>query len=135
MRRFHGYYARGPGTRDDGTIAPTAALGSIAFAPEICAPAARSMARDHGEYILGRYGFIDAFNPSFDFDDAPPKTGRRIPGVGWIGPDYLGIDQGPIVAMLENWRSGLIWKVMRGNPHIVRGLRRAGFTGGWLEGA
>ena len=135
MRRFHGYSARGPGPRDDGTIAPTAALGSIAFAPEICAPAARSMARDHGEYILGRYGFIDAFNPSFDFDDAPPKTGRRIPGVGWIGPDYLGIDQGPIVAMLENWRSGLIWKVMRGNPHIVRGLRRAGFTGGWLEGA
>jgi hypothetical protein len=133
MRQFRGYAARGPGSRDDGTLAPTAALGSIAFAPEICAPAALAMKRQYGDYILGPYGFIDAFNPSFDFDDAQPKSGRRIPGVGWIGPDYLGIDQGPILAMLENWRSGLIWQVMRGNPHIVRGLRRAGFTGGWLE--
>jgi len=134
-RRFHSYAARGPGPRDDGTIAPAAALGSIAFAPEICAPAALAMKRRHGETILGQYGFLDAFNPSFDFDDQPPKTGRRIPGVGWVGPDYLGIDQGPTLAMLENWRSGLIWKVMRTNPHIVRGLKRAGFTGGWLESA
>ena len=131
-RRFYSYSARGPGARDDGTLAPTAALGSIAFAPEICAPAALRMRDLYGQHILGPYGFIDAFNPSFDFDDIRPKTGRRIPGVGWIGPDYLGIDQGPIVAMLENWRSGLIWRVMRGNPHIVRGLQRAGFTGGWL---
>lgn len=134
-RRFHGYAARGPGPRDDGTLAPTAALGSIAFAPDICAPAALAMKRDYGQHILGPYGFLDAFNPSFDFDDVRPKMGRRIPGVGWIGPDYLGIDQGPIVAMLENWRSGLIWRVMRDNPHIQRGLRRAGFTGGWLEEA
>ncbi|HEY1448654.1 MAG TPA: glucoamylase family protein, partial [Caulobacteraceae bacterium] len=133
MRQFRGYAARGPGPRDDGTLAPTAALGSIAFAPEICAPAALAMKRQYGDYILGPYGFIDAFNPSFDFDDAQPRIGRRIPGVGWIGPDYLGIDQGPILAMMENWRSGLIWKVMRRNPHIVRGLRRAGFAGGWLE--
>jgi hypothetical protein len=132
-RRFRGYFARGPGPRDDGTLAPTAVLGSIAFAPEICAPAALRMKRDHGAHILGPYGFLDAFNPSFDFDDLRPRTGRRIAGVGWIGPDYLGIDQGPIVAMLENWRSGLIWKVMRTNPHIRRGLERAGFTGGWLE--
>ncbi len=132
-RRFHGYMARGPGSRDDGTLAPTAALGSIAFAPEICVPAALAMKRDYGRHILGPYGFIDAFNPSFDFADVRPKTGRSVPGVGWIAPDYLGIDQGPILAMLENWRSGLIWKVMRGNPHIVRGLQRAGFTGGWLE--
>ena len=134
-RQFHTYTARGPGQRDDGTLAPTAALGSIAFAPEICAPAAQAMKRDYGAHILGRHGFIDAFNPSFDFDDLPPKYGRRIPGVGWIAPQYLGIDQGPIVAMLENWRSGLIWRVMRTNPHIVRGLRRAGFTGGWLDSA
>jgi hypothetical protein len=91
------------------------------------------MKRQYGDFILGPFGFIDAFNPSFDFDDARPKIGRRVPGVGWIGPDYLGIDQGPILAMLENWRSGLIWRVMRTNPHIVRGLSRAGFTGGWLE--
>jgi len=135
IRRFHGYAARAPGPRDDGTIAPTAALGSIAFAPEICAPAAVAMKRDYGEHILGRYGFIDAFNPSFDFDDVRPRIGRRVPGVGWIGSDYLGIDQGPVLGMLENWRSGLIWRIMRGNPHIQRGLRRAGFTGGWLESA
>lgn len=134
-RRFHGYSARGPGPRDDGTLAPAAAVGSIAFAPEICVPAVLGMKRDHGEHILGPYGFFDAFNPSFDFDDAPPRFGRRIPGVGWVGSDYLGVDQGPIVAMLENWRSGLIWKVMRTNPHIVRGLQRAGFTGGWLDRA
>jgi hypothetical protein len=135
VRQFHDYSARGPGAVDDGTLAPTAALGSIAFAPEICIPAALAMKRDYGAHILGRYGFIDAFNPSFDFDHLAPKYGRRIPGVGWVGPQYLGIDQGPIVAMLENWRSGLIWKVMRTNPHIVRGLKRAGFTGGWLDGA
>jgi len=134
-RQFHGYAARGPGPRDDGTLAPTAVLGSMPFAPEICAPAALALKRRYGEHIHGRYGFIDAFNPSFDFDDVQPGTGQRIPGVGWIGPDYLGIDQGPIVAMLENWRSGMIWKVMRTNPHIVRGLRRAGFAGGWLERA
>jgi hypothetical protein len=134
-RQFHSYAARAPGPRDDGTLAPTAALGSMAFAPEICGPAALAMKRDYGAHILDRYGFLDAFNPSFDFDDLEPTYGRRIPGVGWVGSQYLGIDQGPIVAMLENWRSGFIWKVMRRNPHIVRGLRRAGFTGGWLEAA
>jgi hypothetical protein len=134
-RQFHSYAARAPGSRDDGTLAPTAALGSIAFAPEICGPGALAMKRDYGARILDRYGFIDAFNPSFDFDDLAPTYGRRIPGAGWVGSQYLGIDQGPIVAMLENWRSGFIWKVMRRNPHIVRGLQRAGFTGGWLDAA
>jgi hypothetical protein len=134
MRRFHGYTARGPGQRDDGTLAPTAALGSIAFAPEICRPAALAMRDRYGEHILGPFGFVDAFNPSFDFAGVRPKTGYCLPGVGWIASDCLGIDQGPILAMIENWRTGLIWRVMRGNPHIVRGLKRAGFTGGWLAG-
>ncbi|HEY2178851.1 MAG TPA: glucoamylase family protein [Caulobacteraceae bacterium] len=134
MRQFRAYTARGPGQRDDGTLAPTAALGSIAFAPEICQPAALAMRDLYGEHILGPFGFVDAFNPSFDFAGVRPKIGRCLPGVGWIAPDYLGIDQGPILAMIENWRTGLIWRVMRGNPHIVRGLKRAGFTGGWLEG-
>ncbi|HEY1880127.1 MAG TPA: glucoamylase family protein [Caulobacteraceae bacterium] len=135
MRRFHAYWARGAGTRDDGTLASTAVIGSIAFAPEICVPAALRIKQDYGEYLLGPYGFLDAFNPTFDFADLKPKFGRSVPGVGWIGTDYVGIDQGPIVAMIENWRSGLIWKTMRANPHIVRGLKRAGFTGGWLETA
>jgi hypothetical protein len=55
-----------------------------------------------------------------------------VPGFGWVAKDYIGIDQGPIVAMIENHRSELVWRTMQGNPHLVRGLRRAGFTGGWL---
>ena len=60
-------------------------------------------------------------------------TSRRLaPGIGWFDTDYLGIDQGPIIAMIENYRSDLIWKTMRKNPYIVAGLKKAGFTGGWL---
>jgi hypothetical protein len=57
-----------------------------------------------------------------------------VPNVTWVDDDYLGIDQGPIVAMVENYRSGFVWRLMRKDPYIVRGLCRAGFTGGWLEG-
>jgi hypothetical protein len=52
--------------------------------------------------------------------------------VGWFDSDYLGIDQGPIIAMVENYRTELIWKTMRTNKYIVAGLKKAGFTGGWL---
>jgi hypothetical protein len=55
------------------------------------------------------------------------------PHLGWFDTDYLGIDQGPILTMVENYRSGLVWRTMRRNPHLVRGLRAAGFTGGWLD--
>jgi hypothetical protein len=58
-----------------------------------------------------------------------------VPNVGWFDTDYLGIDQGPIVAMIENFRDDFVWKLMRKSPYIVRGLRRAGFTGGWLDQA
>lgn len=135
-RRFRTYYARGIGPEpvDDGTIAPTAAAASIAFAPEIVVPAIEEMHRRYGEHIYGKYGFYDAFNPSFDYD-VPLRHGHRIPGVGWVDNDYLGIDQGPIVAMIENHRSDLVWRVTRENPHIRRGLLRAGFTGGWLDAA
>jgi hypothetical protein len=53
--------------------------------------------------------------------------------MGWFDVDYLGIDEGPIVAMIENYRSGLVWKTMRKNAHVVAGLKKAGFTGGWLQ--
>ena len=136
-RRFRAYSARGAGLRrvvDDGTIAPTAAAGSLPFAPEIVVPAIEEMHRRFGEQIYGRYGFVDSFNRSFDHD-VRLHWGRRVPGFGWVDTDYLGIDQGPILAMMENHRSGLVWRVMRGNETIARGLRRAGFEGGWLEGA
>jgi hypothetical protein len=71
-------------------------------------------------------------NPSFTFTDVPLRHGQIVPNLGWVADDYLAIDQGPIVAMIENYRSGLIWTIMKRNPHIRRGLERAGFSGGWL---
>ena len=73
------------------------------------------MYRQFGRYIYGTYGFLDAFNPSFTSADEPLSHGRFVPGFGWVDEDYLGIDQGALVAMIENYRSGLIWSVMRGN--------------------
>jgi hypothetical protein len=132
-RQFWTYAARGtaPGeVRDDGTIAPTAAASSIAFAPELAVPAIEAMARTYPQ-VYQKYGFLDSFNPTLDFEH-PVQMGKIVKGVGWFDHDYLGIDQGPIVAMIENHRSGLVWNTMRRNEHIRRGLRRAGFTGGWL---
>ena len=131
-REFFSYSARGPGDRDDGTIAPTAALGSIAFAPEIVEPAVRAMHRRYGAAIYQRYGFMDSFNPTLTAATAPLHHGRIVPGIGWVDGDYLGIDQGPIVAMIENRRTGMIWRTMRRNAHLRRGLALAGFGGGWL---
>jgi hypothetical protein len=132
---FRAYAARGIGgaaAHDDCTLAPTAAVASIPFAPELAIPAVLNMYRRFGQYIYGTYGFLDAFNPSFTFADEPLSHGRCIPGFGWVDEDYLGIDQGALVSMIENYRSGLIWNVMRGNAYVRRGLERAGFTGGWL---
>jgi hypothetical protein len=131
-RTFRGYSARGPGFIDDGTLAPTAAAASIPFAPEIAIPAVVELHRRYGEHIYSTYGFLDSFNPSFHYD-VPLSDGRTVPGFGWVADDYLGIDQGPIIAMIENHRSELVWRVMRKNPHIRAGLERAGFQGGWLE--
>jgi hypothetical protein len=139
MREFRGYAARGVGlpTRpeeifDDGTIAPTAAIASLPFAEEIVVPATREMHKRYGQHIYGKYGFVDAFNPSFDYD-VPLRRGKRVRGVGWVDTDYVGIDQGAIISMIENHRSELMWRVMKRNPHIRRGLERAGFEGGWLN--
>jgi hypothetical protein len=134
-RTFRTYAGRGIGgasTYDDGTLAPTAAASSLPFAPEIVIPAIAAMRQRHGAEIYGRYGFVDAFNPSFDFDDSPPAVGRRVPGQGWFDVDHLGIDQGPIVAMLANHRDDLVWRTTRGSDWLRRGLSRAGFSGGWL---
>ena len=134
-RLFRTYTARGAGIEhvvDDGTIVPTAAAGSIAFAPEIVIPTIEAMRARYGKDIYGEYGFLDAFNPSFTFADAKLQHGR-VTDSGWVDGDYLGIDQGPIVLMIENYRSGFVWEVMRRNPHIQRGLQRAGFSGGWLD--
>lgn len=130
-RTFRTYSARGPGDFDDGTIAPTAVGGSVPFAPKLCIDTLMAMREDHGAHLYQEYGFLDSLNLSIP-PTVPLKHGRHVAGRGWYNGDYLGIDQGPILAMIENHRSGLIWDVMRSNAHIRRGLDRAGFTGGWL---
>src|SRR3954451_15791240 len=123
-RDFYDYIARGaPFGPDDGTVAPWVAVASLPFAPEIVIPTIRHFARlDLG--MTARYGFKPSFNPTFAVDESP--TGW------WVTPHYFGIDQGPVVLMIENYRTGLLWDIMRRCVPVVTGLRRAGFTGGWL---
>lgn len=136
MRQFRAYSARGPlglpDEFDDGTIAPTAALGSIVFAPEIVEPCAAALHARYGRRLYGKYGFLDSFNPSFRFTDVKLAKGSIDPELGWFDDDYLGIDQGPILAMIANRRDDFVWSRMRQSPAIRAGLLRAGFTGGWL---
>ena len=124
---FGGYSARGAAqwyVNDDGTIAPTAAGGSIAFAPEICIPALMNMKYQFKDKLYGKYGFKDAFN----------LTIERAGGVKeWFDQDYLGIDQGPILIQAENYQTQFIWKLMQKNLYIKNGLKKIGFEGGWLK--
>jgi hypothetical protein len=111
--RYEGYRARGaPAGYDDGTIAPTAAASSLPFAPEICLPTLRHIYDAYGTNLWTTEGFRDAYNIR----------------AHWFARDLLGIDQGPIVVMLENYRTGSTWARMLRNPTIQRGLQRAGFT-------
>lgn len=113
--KFHGYKARGvPYGPDDGTVAPWATAASLPFAPEIVLPALEHMGNTaHG------------FNQTFPSD----KSSRGH----WVAENSYAIDQGPVLLMLENYQSGLIWNLLRQSPFIRRGLERAGFTGGWLD--
>lgn len=134
-RQFRTYWARGASfteVHDDGTVSPSAAAGSIVFAPEVVIPVLRAMVEDHGERLFARYGFLDALNPTFR-EPVTVQHGRVDPEHGWYDTDYLGIDQGPILAMLENHQNELVWRTLRRNPHLRRGLRAAGFSGGWLD--
>ena len=133
-REFFSYSARGPGDRDDGTIAPTAAAASIAFAPTLVLPTLAAMHRTYGRAIYGRYGFFDAFNPTLrEPAGITLRHGRIVDGLCWVDTDYLGIDQGPIIAMIANHRDDFVWSYMRRSATLRRGLERAGFRGGWLE--
>ena len=133
-RQFHTYMARGASSLeepDDGTLCSTAAGGSVPFAPEIAIPALLKMREIYDDKLYQTYGFVDAFNPTFTAQ-GQQETGTVDPTLGWFDVDYLGIDQGPILIMIENYRTGLVWNVMKTNAHIIRGLQRAGFSGGWL---
>lgn len=134
QRQFRHYSSRGAGLRenfDDGTIVPSAAISSIVFAPEVVIPATEEMHKRYGDFLYSSYGFLDSFNPSFNYD-IPLKTGRMVPDRGWVASDYIAIDQGPILAMIANYQNEFVWTVMKKNPYIRAGLERAGFTGGWL---
>ena len=127
-RVFYAYEARGaPFGPDDGTISPWAVVASLPFAPEIVIDTVRhAIERLH---LKGHspYGFDASFNPTY------PETSRNPNG--WVSPWIFGLNQGPIILMIENFQSGLIWKIMRTCPYIVDGLRAAGFRNGWLDGA
>lgn len=125
-RRFFGYTARGvPDGPDDGTISPWAVVASLPFAPDIVQSVLQwfddvRLRLDHP------YGFKATFNPTH------PRDSSSSPF--WVSPWHCGLNQGPIVLMIENHRSGMLWRLMRNCPYLVRGLRRAGFAGGWLDG-
>jgi hypothetical protein len=122
-RTFFDYIARGvPDGPDDGTIAPWAAIASLPFAPEIVLPTLQYFSENHPE-MISKYGFKCSFNPTF-------KTHPHEKG--WISQGYYGLDQGPIVMMIENYRTGFLWNLMRTCPYIVTGLHQAGFENGWL---
>jgi hypothetical protein len=122
-RCFLGYAARGvPYGPDDGTIGPCAALSSLPFAPELALSALRHFCARYPEMIRDSR-LPSGFNPT-------------LPGgspSGWVSEGCFGLDQGILILMIENYRSQLIWKLMRRCPYIGSGLRRAGFTDGWLS--
>jgi hypothetical protein len=122
-RRFFGYAARGvPYGPDDGTIAPCAALASLPFAPQIVLPLLRTLCERYPQMTQAAR-LPGGFNPTL------PGEGAQ----GWMSEGYFGLDQGIVVLMIENYRSRLIWQLMRRCRYIVTGLRCAGFTGGWLK--
>ena len=119
---FYGYAARGvPYGPDDGTICASSVVSSLVFAPELVLPALRA--------LWSRNGCNDAtFIRASGFNPTVTEGGPN----GWVSPGEFGLDQGMIVLMIENYRSGLPWRLGRANPFVRAGLRRAGFTGGWL---
>ena len=124
-RQFFDYLARGvPYGPDDGTIAPWAAAASLPFAPEIVLPALEYCIHDLELTKSNRYGFKASFNPTYPVPCSNPH--------GWVSPWHFGLNEGPTILMIENYRTGLLWQLTRGCPYIADGLRRAGFNGGWL---
>jgi hypothetical protein len=125
-RQFFDYVARGvPYGPDDGTLAPWALVASLPFAPEIVLPSLHHCIHRAKLTQFNSYGFKASFNPTH-----PGSPGN--PYGWWVSPWHFGLNQGPIILMIENYRTGLLWQLMRRSPYIVSGLRRAGFVGGWL---
>jgi len=125
-RVFFDYVARGaPFGPDDGTISPWAVVASLPFAPKIVLKTVRHAIERLKSKGRDPYEFDASFNPTF------PHTSKELHS--WISPWIFGLNQGPILLMIENFQSELIWKTIQRCPYIVAGLKRAGFLGGWLE--
>jgi len=115
-KKFLGYAGRGTSGPDynyfdDGTIAPYASLSSLPFAPEIVLPTIKSMNEKYGKKLWGKYGYYDAFNPT----------------AKWFNDDFIGIDQGPMLIMIENFRTGLVWNYVMKDTIIQKGLNKLGY--------
>lgn len=124
-RVFCNYIARGvPYGPDDGTLAPWAVVASLPFVPEIVLLSIKKFNKLKLKENV--YGYKATFNPSF-----PDKSRNEY---GWVSPYHFGINQGPIVLMIENYRSRLLWNLTKRCPNFVQGLQKAGFSGGWLSG-
>jgi len=125
-RVFYDYTSRGaPFGPDDGTISPWAVVASLPFAPEIVIDTVRHAIERFNLKGRSPYGFDASFNATY------PETTRNRHG--WVSPWIFGLNQGPIILMIENFQSELIWKNIRKCPYIAEGLRRAGFCDGWLD--
>jgi hypothetical protein len=115
-RKFLGYAGRGTSGPelnyfDDGTIAPYAAISSIVFSPETVLPTIKNFNEKYANGLWGPYGYFDSFNPTLN----------------WFNKEYIGIDQGPLLLMIENFRSGLVWNYVMKDPIIQKGLNTLGF--------
>jgi hypothetical protein len=108
---WQGYAAHSP-TEDLGVITPTAALSAFPYTPEFSMQALRYFYENMGEKIWSEYGFVDAFSEQHN----------------WVAKSHLAIDQGPEIVMIENYRSGLLWKLFMSNPEIQTGLQKLGFS-------
>lgn len=106
---FEGYTASEPATHiDEGKLTPTGALASFPYTPEESMRAFKHFYRDCGEYLWGEYGFYDAFNPT----------------VNWVSPIFMGLNQGPITVMIENYRTGFIWNLFMQNEDVKSGIKK-----------
>jgi hypothetical protein len=117
--RFYGYLARGVPGPDDGTLAPWTVISSLPFAPEIALPAIENYLKQY-PHLHGKYGMMCSLNLTY-----PTKTDGLA---GWYSDNYNGLNEGAVVLMIENFRNGFVWDLMKRLPYISTGLKRAGFS-------
>lgn len=117
--RFYGYLARGVPEPDDGTLSPWTVITSLPFAPEIALPALENYLMQYPR-LHGKYGMMCSLNLTY-----PTKTNGLE---GWYSNNYTGLNEGPVVLMIENFRNGFVWELMKRLPYISTGLKRAGFS-------